>query len=422
MTKSDIIQAAFRVWGRELYHHTSLTQLARELGVTKPALYRHFHHKQALLDAMYDSFFDDYAAALKDAYDRALETEAPLERLLTLGRAMARYYCLNRDAFLFSLIRVYGNRDEGKMADQLLNRGMDLGKLRLGVFSGREEGAYPSPMQMTMVTLMFWITVFHRFEHPPEDAPSAEAVDAAIRRMEVKIRRGLGFNRDRVDALDYGELEKRLAAHVEIQEDGLFRAVAGAVAEAGPWAVSMDMVARRSGLSKSGLYAHFKNKQDMIRQFFLTEFRRIVASAEAGKAASAETEEQLYLTVFAIAGYLRSRPEILIAMDRIRTRKLELGFSTPPRMSWILSGIHLDALEGGEAGGEAGAEDSPLREWTSQCILFLIVNTLMYRPAGMDFSGVENENFRTLYRFLVLGFEGFSEATTPLQAAGHVVL
>jgi AcrR family transcriptional regulator len=402
MTKTDIIQAAFRVWGRELYHQTSLTQLARELGVTKPALYRHFHNKQALLDAMYDAFFNDYAAATKDAYDRALETEEPLEQLLILGRAMTRYYCLNMDAFLFSLIRVYGNRDEKKLAAQLCDRGMDLGKLRLGAFAGWKQGAYPSLMQMTMVTLMFWIAVFHRFEHPPEEAPSAEAVDAVIQAMEVKIRRGLGFNRDRVDALDYGELEKRLAAHVpgEIQEDGLFRALGGAMAEAGPWAVSMDMVARRSGLSKSGLYAHFKNKQDMIRQFFSTEFRRIIASAEAGKAAAGEAEEQLYLTVFAIADYLRSRPEILIAIDQVRTRKLELGFSAPPRMNWVLEGIRIAAFDG---------EDTPIREWSSQCILFLIVNTLMYRPAGMDFSGVENENFRTLYRFLVLGIEGFEE-------------
>jgi AcrR family transcriptional regulator len=43
----------------------------------------------------------------------------------------------------------------------------------------------------------------------------------------------------------------------------------------------MEMVARRSGLSKSGLYAHFKNKQDMLNRFFITEFTRIANYAKA---------------------------------------------------------------------------------------------------------------------------------------------
>jgi AcrR family transcriptional regulator len=38
MTKQDIIKAAFRAWGRELYQTMSLTQIADELNVTKPAL------------------------------------------------------------------------------------------------------------------------------------------------------------------------------------------------------------------------------------------------------------------------------------------------------------------------------------------------------------------------------------------------
>ena len=52
MNQEDILQAAFLVWGREAYKKMSLSDVAQELAVTKPALYRHFRNKEALLEAM----------------------------------------------------------------------------------------------------------------------------------------------------------------------------------------------------------------------------------------------------------------------------------------------------------------------------------------------------------------------------------
>jgi AcrR family transcriptional regulator len=259
-------------------------------------------------------------------------------------------------------------------------------------------------------------------------------VEEVIASVMEKILGGLSFDKHKVDPLDYEELEQRIAGKIpgDFKDDGLFRAVAGAVAEAGPWDVSMDMVARRSGLSKSGLYAHFKSRQDMIRQFFETEFDRIFISAEAGKAQSTEAEEQLYLAIIAIADYLRSRPEILIAVDRIRTRKLDLGISAPLGLHRAFAGINTAIFRDDDSGTEQDSSmesDSVLeqdsvpesnhlrtRERVSQWILFLIVNTLMrwpqeqlngYISADTDFTGVKNSSFRILYRFIVLGIKGF---------------
>jgi AcrR family transcriptional regulator len=459
MTKEDIIKAAFRVWGRGLFHSTSLTQLAGELGVTKPALYRHFPRKQALLDGMYTWFFDDYAASIKAGYDKAVAEDDPAESLLILGRAITRYYCLNMDAFIFALVRVYGGRNQAVMAAELAVRGIDMGKLRFPQYpccSGAEGGAPgPSLMQLVIVTQMFWVGFFHKrrfdagtgadncraapladgnapsIESPPsiESSLSVESVEEVAASVEKKILNGLGFNKDRVDSLNYRELEERIAGlipgNIE-DDDGLFRAVAGAVAEAGPWDVSMEMVARRSGLSKSGLYSHFKNKKDMIRQFFWTEYKRIAASADIGKAKSAAPEEQLYLAIIAVADYLRSRPEILLAFDRVRTRKLDLGFPEPPPFYRVFAGINAEALGGGGSPEESGA--AMARERISRWILFLIVNTLMWCGEGQAsgggngepengktpepadrprFAGVKNPCFRILYRFIVLGIRGF---------------
>jgi AcrR family transcriptional regulator len=155
------------------------------------------------------------------------------------------------------------------------------------------------------------------------------------------------------------------------------------------------MVAKRSGLSKSGLYAHFTSKADMLARMFSAEFDRIVEYAEACKSRSAQPEEQFYLVMAAIAKYLRSRPEILIAMDWIRIRRLDLGLSAPPRAYELFAGIELSGL--------SGLTGETMAQW----VFFLIIHTLMRRPGGTSFSEVSDSSFRILYKFIALGIEGW---------------
>ena len=129
MTNDDIIRAAFKVWGRDLYRTKSLTQIARELGVSKPALYRHFKDKNALLDAMYTAFFDEYAAFIKEGYDRAVSTEDQRERNLLMMRTIAEYYARYGEAFVFSLFRVYSRQERENTGDEFRARGIDMRRL-----------------------------------------------------------------------------------------------------------------------------------------------------------------------------------------------------------------------------------------------------------------------------------------------------
>jgi AcrR family transcriptional regulator len=70
MTREDIISAAFEVWGKDLYRTNSLSDIAMRLGVTKPAIYRHFAGKDALKEAMYEVFFDKAAEFLRGHWEK----------------------------------------------------------------------------------------------------------------------------------------------------------------------------------------------------------------------------------------------------------------------------------------------------------------------------------------------------------------
>ncbi|MDR2617229.1 MAG: TetR/AcrR family transcriptional regulator [Treponema sp.] len=418
MTREDIIKAAFKVWGRELYQTTSLAQIAGELGVSKPALYRHFRDKQALLNAMYTSFFDNYVSFVKPGYERALNAGNRRDTYLIMIRTVAEYYIRNSDAFIFSLFRVYSREDKGVMDRELRARGINMRDL---VCLDHDTGTYPSKIQLCVVTLTFCTAGFHRNSHKTGEIPSEDQIRRVLNQMEERIMSGLDLDARKVEALDYEALEKRAAGAVygETEENKLLQAVAEAVAEAGPWNASMEMVAKRSGLSKSGLYAHFVNKQDMVRQFFFTEFVRILNFAKAKVESSEVPEEQLYLAIVSVMQYLRSRPEILAAIDWLRTRRLDLEAPVSQQIYRIITDIKLEAIQ---------KHDGDLMAWVAQWILFLIVNTLVWGPAKqgetgapalqerrnsrnalvLNFTEVTNESCRILFRFIALGLDGFN--------------
>jgi AcrR family transcriptional regulator len=396
MTQQDIIKAAFKVWGRQFYLNTSLADLARELGVSKPALYRHFQNKESLIEAMFQYYFDDFTVFARDEFERAVNTADREKGVLIFVRTLAEYYLRNKDLFVFSFFQFYEKWNAEKIMEALRRRGMDMNFL--GSFE-YHSGEYPSVVQLIVSSMTWWVAWFHKNAAGNGEIPTEEAIQAQIFLLEEKIQEGLKFKREIIDKMAFEELEAPVFLYdFRHNEDlgGLFKAVVDSVAKAGPWNASMDMVAHRSGLSKSGLYAHFKSKQDMIKQLFMSVFKRLLLFAEDGSALSAVPEEQLYQVLLFVAHYLRTSPEILAAMNWLKTRWPNFGWPNMPPISRVFGKINIAAFE---------QED---REQISQWMIFLLISTLMRHPEHMSFADVPNTSIRIMYRFIALGLEGFN--------------
>jgi AcrR family transcriptional regulator len=371
MTNDDIIRAALKAWGRELYKTTSLTLVAKELGVSKPALYRHFKDKQALLDAMYQAFFENHVISIKQVYERASKVSSIRERHFILMRGITRFYLQNNDFFLFSLMQIYGCKKMYELAGYVEARGIDTKTLfgEVKCFAGKESAPYPSKALLVLVTLTFWVAHFHRLGYKGTK-PGEALVKKEMAFIEAKVARGLGLKEASIKHLDYAALEKiaSQAIYADTEDNKLLMAVAEAVAEAGPWNASMEMVARKSGLSKSGLYSHFKSRQDMLGRLFITEFNKIIDYSEQAARTSKVPEEQLYLIIISIVEYLRSRPEILVVLNWIKTRRLDFGVEVPRTIYRTITGIKLKVIK----------EDGAKGDYNAQWILFLVISVLTH--------------------------------------------
>jgi AcrR family transcriptional regulator len=404
VTKAEIIGAAFKVWGREFYLNTSLSRVASELKVCKAALYRHFRNKHALLEAMTIHFCDDFAGFIRTDYEKALKTKDGHEGTSIMTKISIEYFARNVEIFIFLMIKLRDHQlDISNIVKQLQTRGINL------AYSHHPGDFQPLEMRLIYTTLIFFMASFHMKKKSLVSAPPEASISKIIDMIGSITGQGLGYGIEEIDSLDYEGLEGRVAGTINnIEDDPLLKAVAGAVAEAGPWEASMEQVARRSGLSKSSLYCHFKNKQDMLYRLFMTEMGRIIDFAKQGIRQSTVPQEQLYLGIFSIVEYLRSKPDILVALDWIRNRRISIKPAGKPEDRPQLQVFQrlFENLNCMRAQTPQGSEGLTEEHWLSPWILFLIVNTLMQGNSGQVMKDVPNDDIRFLFRFLTLGIGG----------------
>ena len=370
--------------------------------MSKPALYRHFLCKNALTTAMTEHFCRDLADSIRIDFEQALAAPNPDEGLYTIIKALSGYFGRNVYSLIFNLTNIYEKKIDGRaISERIKSHGLDMEIMRAII--EKKYMAYPSNLHLVLATLIFNLSIFHKTNNSMENTPTQEQIDTISSVTYETSIKGLGLSIESINSIDYEKLETILKNKIEekIKIDPiepLFRAVAEAVAEAGPWSASMEMVAKKMGLSKSSLYGHFKNKKDMLRRLFITEFKRIIEFARQGISLSDDPIQQLYLGIYSIAVYLRSRPEILIAIDWIRTRKLDLGKPEKDIENLrLFEDIKIDSIQN---------IDQKEKNQTSHWIFFLLINILVR---------MEDENssceldIRKLYRFITLGLGGFKK-------------
>jgi AcrR family transcriptional regulator len=95
-TRAQILDAARRLFVRQGYQHTSIREIAEQLGMTKTAVLYHFPTKADILAAVAEPFIDDLAATL----DRATTREEVFAGMLDV---YLRHRALLRDNVMHDL-------------------------------------------------------------------------------------------------------------------------------------------------------------------------------------------------------------------------------------------------------------------------------------------------------------------------------
>jgi AcrR family transcriptional regulator len=80
--KIEIHRVVARLFAHQGYHHTSMREIARELGMNQSSLYHYFAGKEDMLFRLMNEAMDEVLRALEEIYAKDLAAEAKLEKVL----------------------------------------------------------------------------------------------------------------------------------------------------------------------------------------------------------------------------------------------------------------------------------------------------------------------------------------------------
>jgi len=74
-TKEIIVQAALKLFLSKGFNETSMNEIAREVGISKPAIYHHFKNKDELVQAIFDHFTSKMADWTQASYNNLTDEQ-----------------------------------------------------------------------------------------------------------------------------------------------------------------------------------------------------------------------------------------------------------------------------------------------------------------------------------------------------------
>ncbi|MEU9456287.1 TetR/AcrR family transcriptional regulator [Streptomyces sp. NPDC048277] len=266
--KATIVRTAAEMFCTRGYHDVGIEDIAQQLGITGPALYRHFPTKQAVLAAALDELVASFSAVVKSADT----TAAPGERLRILVPALVRQTFECR-----TVARLYQGQgrhlEPGRRA--LLAERFDEAVREL---RGLLIGARPELAEQDAATLV--AAALSVIRSPATHRASLTRIKAervvldcatAVLTTELPARVGSAPGEYRTDPGALLPRRERLLAEAV----RLFH-------ERGYHEVSISDIGAAAGINASSVYRHFAGKAELLAAAYYRASSRLeLATAEA---------------------------------------------------------------------------------------------------------------------------------------------
>ncbi|MCW2794580.1 TetR/AcrR family transcriptional regulator [Nocardioides sp.] len=175
--QATVLRRAIDLFNRQGYDGTSMGDLARELGLTKSAIYHHVPSKEHLLAAALDEALDGLTEAIEAAVDAAPGTSAAARLRTAVQQSVA--ILVEHLPAVTLLLRVHGN-SELELAALKRRRALD-DKLAELVQAAVDEGALRADIAPDLISRLLFgmvnsLTEWYRPGGPVDANVLAESI------------------------------------------------------------------------------------------------------------------------------------------------------------------------------------------------------------------------------------------------------
>lgn len=116
--KQEILDAAVRVFARNGYEKTSITDIAKEIGISQGLCYRYYASKEEIYDAALDKYASNIAA--QNIKRTKLDGLTLKEQILQMSGQMKEYVCAEREQT--ELYALFHKKENYRMHNELFLR------------------------------------------------------------------------------------------------------------------------------------------------------------------------------------------------------------------------------------------------------------------------------------------------------------
>jgi AcrR family transcriptional regulator len=402
--REEIIDAAFRVWGRDLFGKMSLQDLTIELGVTKPSLYRHFRSKKDLIRAMTEKALATVQLERDDLVRITAEPGPLSERL---RRAIYRHLELsvaNLDVIHFSGYLYRKDLPTARIMERLNDETFES--------IGRNLGISIVAVHYLYALLVLVIFLGHLPGNddcrliPPEGESVTSLMQGRVEKIISLFNNGFKGSRYSGDP-DFRMIFNRLDDfdYSAIIEDRILKAAYEALMEEGDLVTSLSRVAEKAGLKKSSLYSHFRSKEEMLTQALQEQKRRYLEAHNRFLESFATTEERFFANLAFSHGFIRRFPETIEMMDKLVT--MDIFRDQDPELSKNKYFLDLIGKAGIESVLDPESLDPEALNYFINMIMIIEVRYLRFHPEMTDRE--KDDHIVRLYRIFIHGVEEFRE-------------
>lgn len=404
LKRKQIIETAFKVWGEEFFYKTSLASLAKALGISKTALYRYFRNKESLIDEMRQVFLDVHRNICEEMAAEA-EGKSFQQRLELFHNRFLRFYGENYWYYRFAFIFLLPHTAEG------FHQIEEIRRLQHGMFPAEQlqnEFGWGNHEVNAVQRFIFSVGTFLLNRGNIKEIQEMQQLSSEqLLDMNRKLVLGGMRGSANIQMPDFEDVEEKCRLELDdlLPKDPLFAAISKVVAEEGLWDASLEKIARMAGMSKSSLYFHFQDRNEMLWKMIDRE-RHQLGQLFLDRSAQLDSfEERLYAYFAIFAWYLARRPEFLAVMNWFRFQQFHIKI--PQHMKGGMDkyiGFIIDGEQSGKLRTDVLDSITEAR-WINYLLIQEINN--MYWIEGL--SEKIWPFIRTVYKLFLFGVKGVDD-------------
>lgn len=319
-TKELILDAAFSFCKEPRFSVFSMSELAAKVGISKPAIYRHFKDKDAVLAAMRERFIEALANCLRDVQDVCNMKRIPVDAVANVVQFFTENsYYVNYMMGCLASVKNF----EFLLTEELEKRGIQV----LAGFQFQQDASKElviKDFNRYVQTIYCGVTIFTfikgREKHIAEGC-QPQPVEEFAHKLVTFLAHGFAGTTEKNDLIyplpitdaRIAELDALCTIDDDLlpDENRFFTAFASVIKKYKMTGVTVERIADELGMAKSSLYEYFDNKSEMIRSLIAKELALLDTIIKENTVEAQNLTEYLYILMRTEFSFFSLRASII---------------------------------------------------------------------------------------------------------------